>query len=426
MNKIFLLNNKLRVPIKTVLIGSTYFLISMLLHFYGRVDYLKLLSQEIGNVSSMIFGVSSGILSLVGLVAIFVSINIQHRIQKCRELYWQMIDLPNQYLDPFVVSKELRRLLWHYSKIISMEEKFVVNVIWVARVAILVILGLWSSFVGLVEGSIWNRSLMWLSLLCAIVILLIFHRTLGKFNHINEIGELPKMEDLLDANKNTGVRSLLLLISDFQFQYARDFNMWSFLTVPLRNYTIKIEEMTAVYWDKEAGKFSSKLVHHWRFSEHREWKNFNYSDEAHLKHIKDWIRTGLSASNPLRFGVEQGDTPSVSETMKITLPPNTIKIHMDLVIKGEGDFSLNLSYILFGNDLMVKPARAKYFAQGDEVNFQREPSDEEKDMLEYLGKMGKDRGDSHLKTEQIYELKTRKTYNKRFKHRLRVRSRYIK
>ncbi|PFU24520.1 hypothetical protein [Bacillus cereus] len=58
----------------------------------GSMDsFFKFTELQIGSLATIIFGISAGILSLMGLVAIFVSMNSQHKIQKVREIYWDML-----------------------------------------------------------------------------------------------------------------------------------------------------------------------------------------------------------------------------------------------------------------------------------------------------------------------------------------------
>lgn len=51
------------------------------------------LVQHSSDMIAIVFGLTGSIMALVGLIAIFVSLNTQHNLQKCRELYWEMVSM---------------------------------------------------------------------------------------------------------------------------------------------------------------------------------------------------------------------------------------------------------------------------------------------------------------------------------------------
>ncbi|BCC60818.1 hypothetical protein OCD85_01220 [Bacillus pacificus] len=65
------------------------------------IEYIPIVKGDFqGTFLTIIFGLTAGILGLVGLLAIFISLNSQHNIQKARELYWQLKNFHfEDYLD---------------------------------------------------------------------------------------------------------------------------------------------------------------------------------------------------------------------------------------------------------------------------------------------------------------------------------------
>ncbi|MFP3668960.1 hypothetical protein SB717_27870 [Priestia sp. SIMBA_032] len=50
-------------------------------------------AKHTSDVLAIMFGLTGTIIALVGLIALFISLNTQHILQKCRELYWEMVSI---------------------------------------------------------------------------------------------------------------------------------------------------------------------------------------------------------------------------------------------------------------------------------------------------------------------------------------------
>lgn len=156
------------------------------------------------NTLTIIFGLSSGILSLVGLTAIFISINSQHSIQKGRELLWNIISLP---LDIEDYSKEqnaktLCQYYWLYKDIIRDNSGFTRKIVLLSQSAILIVCGFW--IIGIFLYSYFLDRLQMTYILMAtvasIIILLSYGWILGKLRFASKISNLPEYDSLLDAD----------------------------------------------------------------------------------------------------------------------------------------------------------------------------------------------------------------------------------
>lgn len=47
-----------------------------------------------GETIGLLLAINSGILSVVGLITIFISMNSQHSVQRSREILWDIFTLP--------------------------------------------------------------------------------------------------------------------------------------------------------------------------------------------------------------------------------------------------------------------------------------------------------------------------------------------
>ncbi|WP_428912041.1 hypothetical protein [Niallia sp. Krafla_26] len=190
---------------------------------YNLLLSLVITDSFLGNITSIMFGVTSGILSLMGLVAIFVSLNSQHKIQKCREIYWEIIEIQGNYdLNIYEISEKMTNKIWLYSKVFNSEEKFIKYVIWVSQFTIVLVILLWSLIVAFIDGTYLENTLIWISYISGTIILLLFFNILGKLKRGTHIGELPEVNDILDISKEGehGIRSIFLAVNNFEF-YAR-------------------------------------------------------------------------------------------------------------------------------------------------------------------------------------------------------------
>lgn len=156
------------------------------------------------NTLTIIFGLSSGILSLVGLTAIFISFNSQHSIQKGRELLWNIISFPLDIKDYSREqnAKTLCHYYWLYKDIIRDSGGFTRKIVLLSQFAILIVCGFW--IIGIFLYSYFLDRLQITYILIAtvvsIIILLRYGWILGKLSCISKISNLPEYDSLLDAN----------------------------------------------------------------------------------------------------------------------------------------------------------------------------------------------------------------------------------
>lgn len=150
-----------------------------------------------GNFLTIIFGLTSGILTLVGITSIFVSINSQHNIQKGRELVWKIMSLPleaNNYTDVLIAEK-MCQYYWLYKDIVGTSKNFTKNIIYITQFAIAVVGLFWVSCLWFFFSAFYVI-LVGLS----VIILILYILAIRKLNDITQIADLPIYNNLLDGN----------------------------------------------------------------------------------------------------------------------------------------------------------------------------------------------------------------------------------
>ncbi|MFE8701724.1 hypothetical protein ACFYKX_14055 [Cytobacillus sp. FJAT-54145] len=151
--------------------------------------------------ATILFGITAGVLSLVGLLSIFISLSFQHRLEKTRELYWDMVNLPFEGINTENTIKRMTQHIRQFRKIRGGTDLFTHIVTKVSLFTILFVCLIWSVYVGLVVELGLEGFLIIISTILAIIILLYFFNILRQISHIDRISDLPKLSNMLDAHK---------------------------------------------------------------------------------------------------------------------------------------------------------------------------------------------------------------------------------
>lgn len=176
------------------------------------------ISQHFGDVLTLVFGVTGGVLALMGLLSIFVSINSQHLIQKLRELVWGIIALTSYrtFDDGFVV-ESFREKYWFYKQIFERKKTdFTQIIIYVTCFTLFAVIGTWAYLLNLIitENS-WSAKEIFLTKIAmfgGMFILGGFILILAILSNIRLVSRLPSPESILDVNQtsDSGIDSLKL------------------------------------------------------------------------------------------------------------------------------------------------------------------------------------------------------------------------
>ncbi|MCU9614608.1 hypothetical protein OEV98_13775 [Caldibacillus lycopersici] len=188
--------------------------------------------MQIDLVTNILFGVSGGLLSLVGLIAIFVTLNTQYNIEKAREVLWKLRET-YQFYDYKNIEKNYGKINWllvQYGKFIKLDPpiKLSINIgIWT-----IFIVGIaWFIFLLLMGGQFTNPILLgfvWILVTISLVILSRFIYLLVKLKDISSFVNIPSSINMEDAthrlennfySESLSIAELALMDSKFTLNY---------------------------------------------------------------------------------------------------------------------------------------------------------------------------------------------------------------
>lgn len=155
------------------------------------------------DVITVIFGITAGILTVVGLVSVFVSINSQHRAEKARELYWKIITLPYKYENykNEIISKEIYHLYRLYETILNSDEKFTGEINRFIKSTIITVSIIWIVMILLLMQTFYiiEYIFIFISTIAIIILLNKFFIFIDTLNDISKLVSLPKPQTLIDG-----------------------------------------------------------------------------------------------------------------------------------------------------------------------------------------------------------------------------------
>jgi len=138
--------------------------------------------------SDVLLGISGGLLSLVGLIAIFISINTQHSIEKARDilLELELFRLEHPQTD-LLTAKKIRSKIDQYKRLIKMS----ISTILVIGIAIVTMLFVGISWLVYLDG-------LFVKISCSIMLAFTFCLIL--LTRVSFIGALPKANIFKNIN----------------------------------------------------------------------------------------------------------------------------------------------------------------------------------------------------------------------------------
>lgn len=174
-----------------------------------------------GDILSVVFNISTSILTLVGLVTIFVSINAQHRIQRCREILWELMELPYQCWNNrghfeynFSLEQGIRQRFLAYKEVLNSGRAFNYVIVLfsfaiitaVSSMITATILGLGTDYF----QSPQETAFLLRVVVIGVVMMLAFGLLILSLARITLIASLPSLTNLIDAGAiRTGIPSVL-------------------------------------------------------------------------------------------------------------------------------------------------------------------------------------------------------------------------
>jgi hypothetical protein len=170
-----------------------------------NLDFIPKLTKT-GDFLTINLGLVASILTLVGLLSIFISINSQHKIEKTREILWK-IKTEDSNVSEVVKELNLYHQLQSDSEIFT--SKIINIVLGTIGLASIII---FTSVVSLINSvQMYTFIFSFLSSVSIIGVMITFFFVLNRLKSIPKVSGMPNIEDLLDAdNLNADFYSLVL------------------------------------------------------------------------------------------------------------------------------------------------------------------------------------------------------------------------
>ncbi len=144
---------------------------------------------------SLITGISGGLLSLVGLIAIFLSINTQHNMERAREILWEL-DFAEELSE-----KKIITYIQQYKTLLKLSLPITLVVI-VAIVTIVFVGLLWANlWITITKLGIYQNYFTSFLFLGSIFILFLFFALLLLLPITRWFGGLPKWESIINGSE---------------------------------------------------------------------------------------------------------------------------------------------------------------------------------------------------------------------------------
>lgn len=168
--------------------------------------------------TGILLAITSGLLSLVGLISIFISMNSQHNVQQSREILWSIFTLPYQkeiFLEKGAIGQEVFRKFILYEQIINEKNSFLRDIIRFAQISLAFCAFIWTiiayNLLAFTFPPI-ERSILVAALCLADSLVLYFIlRILGVLKSISKVGRLPSVDELIDADFLTDGSNVITL-----------------------------------------------------------------------------------------------------------------------------------------------------------------------------------------------------------------------
>lgn len=164
-------------------------------------------------VLNTVLFITSGLLTLCGLLSFFGSLNLQQKIERAGNIL-ERIELLD-VSESNDLSKEVFHLFSRYERIIKSDDKPEKYIITCIRIGISVVIISWTSLAVIAIPIFFTGEWIYMTaiILAAIVILIYFYRIVGKVLDINYIGSLPRVEELLDLSNAKNIHLLNTVIA---------------------------------------------------------------------------------------------------------------------------------------------------------------------------------------------------------------------
>lgn len=195
----------------------------------------------------MLLAITSSLLSLVGLISIFISMNSQHNVQRSREILWSIFTLPyqhNLFLKKGVIGQEVFRTFILYEQIINEKNTFLQRIIGFAQITLIFCGLIWTTIVYTLLPNtllLFERGIL---LFCVILadsfVLYFIIKILGVLKSTSKVGRLPTVNQLLDANTLKVGLNVITLAAVSSHLKIIDSEIYLGFPIPFKNLMVHI------------------------------------------------------------------------------------------------------------------------------------------------------------------------------------------
>lgn len=193
----------------------------------------------------LLLTISSGILSIVSFITIFISMNSQHNVQRSREILWNIATLPYKkdlFNENGAVGKEVFRKFILYEQIINDKNTFLRKIITFAQMSLTFTAFNWTLIILnllIRNNSSSDKDILFFSLCVTISFLLYFVlKILGGIKNVCKVGQLPTVEELLDINSlNTNLNMITLAAISSRLKIINN-DIYLGFPVPFKNVMV--------------------------------------------------------------------------------------------------------------------------------------------------------------------------------------------
>lgn len=200
-----------------------------------------------GGTLSILLSFTAGILSLVGLMSIFISMNSQHNVQRSREILWSLAALPYQkdlFLEKGEIGKVVFRKYILYEQILNEKHDFSQIIIGFAQAALWFCVLVWASLVFnlLTLGrSFMEKAYLTSGLVITVSFVLYFIlKILRDLRSTSKVGRLPTVQEIIDADRvNIGL-SIITLAAISSCLRVVESQVYLGFPIPFKNLRINL------------------------------------------------------------------------------------------------------------------------------------------------------------------------------------------
>lgn len=171
--------------------------------------------KNFSNILTLSFGVISTIVTLVGLSAIFISINMQQNIQKLRDIYWLIFNFSRTPVEfnNLENERELYKLFFQYKHIYNNKSQSTKTILYLVLFSLNIVIAIFISILCFIKPPVSSNSEYAIAIILVIIIsiiLIFFMYAFWMLNNTEKSSELPHPKELLSGFPKKDINTLLI------------------------------------------------------------------------------------------------------------------------------------------------------------------------------------------------------------------------